>query len=258
MNNFYFISVNYSTSNLIEKWAKSIYKFDQGANLIVIDNFSSNSEVENVKLLKEKLGFEVIYSENVGYGAALNKGISMVLSLNRNAILFCSNLDIEYLNIPTNLPQGKFVYVPKVREAKINDRNPFLTIFQKKLLPIYGFAAKRKSTSLYYLAVVLNKIAGYRTSPIWAIHGSLFCFNASIVSSIENLPFNDKSFLYAEEYEFASFVEHEHGKFISSSIEIFHQRNASTFVFLQFGTKNYVEKYWSRSFSNYISRYKLT
>ena len=258
MNNFYFIAVNYATSNLIETWAKSIYKFIQGANLIVIDNFSSNIEVENVKLLKEKLRLEVIYSENVGYGSALNKGISMVLSLNENAILFCSNLDIVYLSLPTKLPQGKFVYVPKVREDKGIDRNPFLTIFQKKLIPLYGFAAERKSMSLYILALVLNKIAGYRISPIWAIHGSLFCFNASIVSNIENLPFNDKSFLYAEEYEFASFVENEHGKFIYSSIEIFHKRNASTFSFLQFGTKHYIKKYWSRSFLNYISRQKLT
>ncbi len=249
---YYFITVNYKSSNLIEKWASSIFKFVPKAELIIIDNFSSLEEREMVSMISKKINFELIESENEGYSSGLNKGLEKVLSLNEESVIFCCNLDIEFKNIPNCFPTGKKIHIPKIIENGRKNRNPFLTRFQKYFIPLYKIAAKKRSIYLYFIAIVINKIAGIFSSKIWAIHGSLFCFNSSLIDNINNLPFNSDSFLYGEEYEFASFVEKSGGEYIKSEIIVFHDSHSSTSELIN-NNSNFM-KYWAPSFLNFTEK----
>jgi hypothetical protein len=250
--NYFFISVNYKTSGLIQQWADSIYKFIPDAKLIIVDNFSTIEERRKVVALSKEISFHIIETENEGYSSGLNKGLTTIFPGLKNSIIFCCNLDIEFLNIPKNFETGHYVYIPEIIESNRKNRNPFLTRFQKKLIPIYKFAANKKSVNLYLIAIILNKIAGLFKSKIWAIHGSLFCFNSLLLEKSITLPFNSESFLYAEEYEFASYIEKNNGKFVTSELIAFHHSHTATSEIIS-NTKGFM-KYWSPSFLNFINK----
>ena len=110
MKKKYFISVNYNTSNLIEKWVNNIRKKTTGeCNIIIIDNFFSQSERNKVKIIADSLSIILIISDNIGYGAALNLGIKKSLQIEKeNEFIFLiGNLDIEYKNLSENFIDGK-------------------------------------------------------------------------------------------------------------------------------------------------------
>jgi len=254
MNNI-FISVNFKSSHLIDNWVKSINNCSIDSDVIIVDNFSTIEEREILRLSSKKYSFKLIELDNVGYSKAMNQALLFCKKTFKKGIIFCGNLDITFLNIPDRFIHGSYVYVPKVTEAKRNNRNPFLTVLQKKINPIYKIAAKKKSVYIYFLAVILNKIAGYCPSKIWAIHGSLFCFNISLINDLDNLPFNDNSFLYSEEWEFASFIESNNFSFAKSDIHIKHFSNATTSILIK-DQKDFI-KIWAPSFINYVNRWDV-
>ena len=247
---YLFLAVNYNSNFLIINWIKSIRKLTENPEIIIVDNFSTNDEIEIIKSLSLELDFILILSDNVGYGGGLNKGLIFIKEKYKSGIVFCGNLDIEYLNIPKELPKGNFVHIPHIIEPKRNNRNPFLTRFQKNLIPIYGFAAKKKSQILYIISISLNKIFSIVKSKIWAVHGSLFCFDYSLLKDFNDLPFNNDSFMYGEEYEFARFIEIKGFKLIPSKIKAFHHSHATTKKIKQ----KFIH-YWAPSFLNFIDRH---
>ena len=252
---YIFISVNFNSSYLIEPWIKSIKKNVSNFKIIIVDNFSTIEERTKVRDLSIMHSYELIELDNVGYSMAMNKALLFYKSRYEGGIIFCGNLDIIFLTIPKNFKQGSYVYIPNVNEKNRNNRNPFLTVLQKNIIPIYKFAAYKKSISIYILAVILNKIVGFIPSKIWAIHGSLFCFNSCLINDDNKLPFNSNSFLYAEEWEFASFVENNNFEFIKSDIQINHLSNATTSLLIK-NQRDFINL-WAPSFINYIKKWKL-
>jgi len=253
MNKYIFISVNYGTSGIIKDWIDSINKCYTGnKEFIIVDNYKSEEERKTIEKLSVKLRFHLIKSDNIGYGAGLNKGLYYAeneLNL-KNAIIFAGNLDLEYKNIPQNL-NGKYVYVPRVLEGTRN-RNPFLTKLQHKITSIYKFAAKYKISYIYYMVIIINKLVGFIPSKIWAVHGSLFCFNLSILDKNEML-FNENSFLYGEELEFASFMHSKGILFKDSEIIVEHSSHVCTKE-VNDSTQKFLDL-WSPSFLNWDKRW---
>lgn len=250
----YFIAVNYNTSYLIEGWATSIRANSAKSKLILIDNHFSDKERASAVSICSALSIDLLTSENVGYGPALNIGMLKILN-NHNSeagFIFASNLDIEYQSIQTSLPDGNFIYVPKVKEAGRRNRNPFLTKVQRQFLWTYKFAARYNSVTLYFLAVGIIKLLGFIPSKIWAIHGSLFCFNLKNIS-LECLPFDRRSFLYGEELEFASFMEAQDAEFIDSDITIRHISHVATKVITK-KQKDFISL-WAPSFINWYKKW---
>jgi hypothetical protein len=252
---YIFIGVNYNSSCLIEPWVESIKSKASNYQIIIVDNFSNNNERNKVKSLSEKLSFKLIESENTGYSKAMNQALILYKNRIKNAVIFCGNLDVTFSNIPKNLKDGNFVYIPIVKELKRKNRNPFLTNLQKKVIPIYSLSAKRKSVALYYLAIIVNKFIGFIPSKIWAIHGSLFCFNSSLINDTDDLPFNNDSFLYGEEIEFASYIESKNFILVKSKITINHLANATTSLIIK-NQRQFINL-WAPSFINYIKRWNL-
>lgn len=249
-----FITVNYGTSFLLSNWLNNIREYEPDAVIVVVDNFKNNEERAFVEELGEKSGFHLIKSENVGYGKALNMAINYCLSNFdcSNCIFYAGNMDIKYSKLPKDLEHGKFVYVPIANEGKRN-RNPFLTKLQSRVLGLHKLTIKTQSPYILLLVTLIIKFLGVFPSRIWAVHGSLFCFNGLCLSDNEDV-FNANSFLYSEELEFASYMEKNKCEFVNSSIQYEHDAHAATSELIN--SKRSFLKVWKPSFENWIKRWK--
>ena len=250
-----FISVNYGTSNIIKQWITSIENFNNNQQIIIVDNFHSDIERLKVKQLSSELKFTLIESTNVGYGRALKVAFEYIkkkYSKLNDCVIFAGNLDIQFMCTEAKYLDGNIVYVPIALEGKRN-RNPFLTHLQKKLLKLHLISIQSESLPLFIIVIFLIKLAGYVPSKIWALHGSLFVFNASILN--HGVIFNEKSFLYSEELEFASFIENlSNSKIRNSKIEYKHFAHVATCALVS--TRKIFYKLWKPSFTNWLNRWE--
>ncbi len=248
-----FVAVNYGTSSLIEHWIESIHNCYNGEIfVIIVDNYKDNNERQKTIALSEKIHFTLIESENKGYGAGLNQGISYAARhIKGKVIMFCGNMDLIYTKIP-RLKSGDIIHIPKVLEGK-RDRNPFLTNLQRKFTPMYHIAGRTKSPILYYIVISINKLLGVFPSKIWAVHGSLFCFDLLLIDQDLEV-FNNKSFLYGEELEFASYMESRNAIFLKSEITVKHASHVCT-QDINNSIKLFLDV-WYPSFKNWANRWK--
>lgn len=253
---YVFITINYGTSKLIKPWAESIRKNCSNCILILVDNYYSDEERQNVTSLANDHNIELIYSDNHGYGKSLNTALkyfkkNLSKSKENDIIFFIGNIDINFLNIPKYLPKEKNVYEPTIKEKRRN-RNPFLTKLQSRYRFLYKLASRTESLLIYYIAVTFNKFLGIFPSKTWAIHGSLFCFHYLAIQKNIKI-FNENSFLYAEELEFASYMEQNDVNFIKSDILVEHFPHAATIEIVR-DRKNFI-KIWKKSYDNWLERW---
>lgn len=246
-----FIAVNYNTSRLIEVWHNSIKKICDDNFLYVVDNFHSELERGRVVAICRRLGIHVLESENVGYGSALNKCLSIVKSEHKDCIIVAGNLDVTFLKFPSDLPVGNYVYVCKAMEGS-KDRNPFLTTLQSKFLFLHKFSMASDNIFILTAVIFLIRMVGMFPSKLWAVHGSVFCFNSSLLSDM-NI-FNENTFLYSEELEFASYVEHiSKSEFIFTGITYKHSAHAATSSIIK--KKRDFLAIWKPGFANWQKRW---
>ena len=254
---YIFISVNFGTSDLISDWSGAIRRLCTNPKLILVDNFHSELERSLVRDKVREQGIKLVELDNVGYGAALNEGLKRAREdildvIMEPAIFFASNLDVKFTSLPDCLPNGSLVFVPKITEGR-RSRNPFLTKLQRQCLALYSLSALAGSLKIYYCAVILNKVLGIFPSGIWAIHGSLFCFHSSLHDP-SNPIFNEKSFLYCEELEFASYMDSAGASYVSSDIKASHTSHVSTEYYTSKMERFF--ELWQKSYRNWRVRWK--
>lgn len=252
-----FISVNYDSSSLISDWYESIKILDTDAQFILVDNYSNDLERELVEQICLDLGIKLLLSENVGYGGGLNLAYKYLLDYYEdleNMVIFSGNLDVKFKRLPLMSKKGNYVFVPKVYERGRN-RNPFLTKFQSHFLILHKFSVISKSLIVFRFVIILLKLASFFPSRIWAVHGSLFCFNGNVLmAGNEGLIFNCNSFLYSEELEFASFIEQVSGStLIEADIVCEHEAHATTSKLIN--NSNDFFEVWSPSFYEWLVRW---
>lgn len=250
---YYFIGVNYGTSNLIESWWRHISKHTKDAKFIIVDNFKSQNERKKVEKICNNYKITLIKLDNIGYGKALNIAIKYCVNQQNKvpAIIFAGNLDIEFSHIPKKLEHGNYVYIPKVMEGYKN-RNPFLTKLQKKVVGLYRVQLPFSSPIALNIMISLTKFLGFFPSPTWATHGALFCFNMQVIDSSLNV-FNEESFLYCEELEFASYMEKQGAIFLDSNIACNHIGGVATSSIIS--SKKDFLKIWKPSMKNWINKW---
>jgi hypothetical protein len=248
-----FIGINYGTPELIKKWADSIKKIEPYSKIIVVDNFHSIESRNVARKISKILNIELYELENHGYSYALNYAIRNLRNEAEEFIVVCGNIDITFKSIPKVPPAEMVAYIPEVRESKKRNRNPFLTRFQRFAIPIYKMAAFKKSSILYGAAITINKIMSIVPSKIWAIHGSLFCFDISILEPGEEI-FNSKSFLYGEELEFASYLSEKFIPLRPLELIAFHESHVATGKILK-THKDFI-RHWAPSFINWNERWR--
>lgn len=249
----YFIAVNYGTSDLIESWVSSIRKASQNFSIVLVDNFKNQGERDVVRVLREKLGFNLIELENVGYGQALNKAIDFCLAdaQAHDFIVFAGNLDIAYESLPDDLPEGRFVYVAQAMEGERN-RNPFLTKMQRRVVGFHRLSLLTNSLFVWMAVILVTKIVGKIPSKIWTVHGSLFIFSSKCIDKNREM-FNAQSFLYSEELEFGSYMESKGAKFIDVDIVYRHAAHAATGSVV--ASRREFMSLWVPSFRNWVKRW---
>jgi GT2 family glycosyltransferase len=246
-----FIAVNYGTSHLIAPWSQSIKRCIESPVLVVIDNYRSDEERNKVQDLCISNGVDFIASNNVGYGRALNHAISSVLSQYKGFDIdfFVGNIDVEYTKIGS-LPDGDFVFMATALEGRRN-RNPFLTEAQMRFLPLHWLTLQTMSPFVLIVVTTILKVIGYFPSRPWAVHGSVFCFSSRILK--RGCLFNEDSFLYSEELEFASYARSVGAQIVKVDIEYIHIAHASTSNIIK-NRKDFL-RHWRQSFINWRSRW---
>jgi hypothetical protein len=249
---YFFIAVNYGTSNLISKWSENIYNLKKDAILVIVDNYKNKAERQRVSTLCDKYSIHFIENQNTGYGSAINIAIKYCESKYSNdKIYFAGNLDLIFKQIPENVNNFNVAYIPDVIENGNRNRNPFLTKLQAKFYRNFKFASYFNSNSIYIMLVIINKLLKFIPSPVWTVHGSLFVFGSSVLSNKD--VFNNNSFLYMEELEFGAFLESESILLIDSDVVVEHLSHVSTSDIVS-SRKNYMAV-WSNSFNHWYKRW---
>jgi len=199
-----------------------------------------------------KYEFILLESENIGYGSALNLAIEYCQSeFHYISYIFGGNLDITYHRLPNRLPDSKCVLIPTVLEKKRN-RNPFLSKLQYKSVLLHKKNIVNVNSIIFKLITVFTRFLGIFPSPIWAVHGSLFCFHIGSLKAAEKI-FNENSFLYCEEMEFASFMHEKGIEFIESEVVCVHESHAAT-AEVVFETNSF-QQFWKVSYKNWMERW---
>jgi len=251
---YVFIAVNYGTEDYVENWVASIRRCIEPAKIIIVDNYKSDASRTWMKELAKEMNFTLIESANIGYGGALNKGVNFALansSREENEVFFLSNLDVEFDKIPP-LVDKRSSYLPSVLQNG-RERNPFMTVFQRKVIFQYDLAAKLNSVLLLKVAVAITKVLGLIPSQVYAMHGSCFCISKKAISAFDTSIFNDESFLYCEELEFAEYIKKNGVKIEKSEIACKHIGGVATGPF--FNTKSAVFPIWRKSWLHWRSRW---
>ena len=248
-----FAAVNYGTPELIVPWVQSIKRLDQNAHIYLLDNFSTAYCRSKVKGFCKEMGVELLVSENVGYGRALNILISHIRKKyskgeKANRVIYIGNLDIEYKELPKHIPMGNVAYILKATENR-RDRNPFLTRLQKRFLFLHAASLKTRSLFIFQSIILIIKIISLFPSKPWTTHGSVFCFNFDALND-EDI-FNEKTFLYSEELEYGSWLDRSpKTPLISISGHYEHQANVSTSMLIS--SKRDFFNLWRPSFENWL------
>ena len=254
----YLIAVNYDTSELVDNWFNSEYEHIPHLVTVIIDNFST--DVERLKVLEKCkiLGIYLVESENIGYGAALNKGLAFIASnfeIKDSDIIMMGNIDIEFNRFCQIKLKEPTIFMPTIIEKSKNDkrnRNPFLTNLQSKMILFYKRDARNFIWMRFVFIVLIVKMLGFFKSKPYAVHGSMFCFNGSLAKKNTQL-FNEKSFLYCEEIDFAKFIENYHIPIILWNSEILHIPHASTFT--HYSKASSRTALWQQSFTEYLKKW---
>lgn len=102
------VVVNYGTHRLLTRNLQQVARRLPGTDVVVVDNFCSQSERESVQLLARSNGWEFVpLPENRGFGAgvnagvshALNRGAATVLLLNPDLVVEADAVDIMMLRL---------------------------------------------------------------------------------------------------------------------------------------------------------------
>jgi glycosyltransferase involved in cell wall biosynthesis len=251
---YIFVGVNYGTSDLIQKWHASIVSQTAMYEIYLVDNYSTTEERSAVIKICEELNIELITLHNVGYGRALNESFEILKDRYHVGESFCvlaGNIDIRFIALPKKLPVGNYIFVPSAMEGRRN-RNPFLTVGQKRFLFLHKLTLRTNSTFVMLGVVSVLKLVGFFPSRTWAVHGSLFCFNISVLR--HGVIFNENTFLYSEELEFGSYVELiSRSKYLDSDIKYEHIPHAATSKIIS--SKTDFINIWKPGFNNWLERW---
>jgi hypothetical protein len=95
------IGVNYNAYNFAKVFSEGWSNFKEVKHIIIIDNFSCQSESARIRSLSKYNKVQVICLSNEGYGRALNEGLRHAANfefINNSLVLF-GNVDINPISV---------------------------------------------------------------------------------------------------------------------------------------------------------------
>ena len=228
------VGVNFASQNILQKYLKKWAALSSVTHIIIVDCYSSKQELERVKEVCSSMDrCSLIPMDNVGYGSALNVGLDKVISLadefklNNNELVLFGNIDVFPSSIKTGYLDLNTVPLINILENG-RQRNPFLTMFQSRLLWITKLASKYNSSLLLRVWRAIYRVTKLLPSKnSYAVHGALFGLQISQIRLCGPI-FDSRVFLYCEELFFARAIQKAGLKFAKSDIYVEHIGSVST------------------------------
>ncbi len=233
-----------NTKDLIPFFESLRTKILHPYKIIVVESFY-NDDVHNELLnLKISHKFDLVKTENKGYGNGNNIGIRYALENYDFDYLILSNSDLIIKNF-FNLDDHFITYPnsilgPIITTKKGKNQNPFIPFRFKFLINAYQLSFYNSNKLLYTITIIINKLfrlffltkmflTNKKVLNTYSIHGSFIVFPKSFLQ-LQFEIFNSKIFLYFEELHLAELARLKNYKiFVSQSANIVHFEDGSTF-----------------------------
>ena len=237
-----FIAVNYNGSGVTAKYVESVRQFGDFAEIIIVDNASSESDLKRLHSISEEFpNMRLVCSEvNLGYFGGLNIGI--VACDGAEDFVVVGNNDLEFdENFVKNLmhkvyPDDVFVVAPNVITRDGYNQNPHcrnrVSGFRKLLYKVY-FSSYFAAKFLSFASRLLVKIRGGRDNSDdqqrGYIHmgiGACYVLLPRFFEKVGKL--DDSVFLYGEEAMLAGQVMSAGGRIYYDPDLIVHHMESAT------------------------------
>jgi len=226
--NLIVIGVNYHSYVYAREFVRSWSALPQVSHILIADSFSSSQERDRIRGLSVHEKTIIVELDNHGYGSALNAALRIAskIDLVEDSLVLLGNVDVMPISIELDpIQEGQIPQIDVLEGGR--NRNPFLTVFQKKMLFMYKLAAKRKSPFLLAMAVYLNRFLSLFPGETWAVHGSFIALPGTLINKFDST-FSPDVFLYCEELFFAEKVETLGYRFQQYRIAVEHIGSVST------------------------------
>jgi GT2 family glycosyltransferase len=266
---FYFVAVNYNSSNHTIKYLDSITRLkkqDYNIEVIIVDNASSNEDLQiietsilgrpNTRLLKN--------NENIGYFRALNIGLSAIQE--KNTLIIVGNNDIEFhedflLNLNTIVYENDiFVIAPNIITRDGFHQNPHcaerLSIFRKTGYRLY-FSNYYLGQLLFWITQKIKKPRSAQREEDWnyqrVIHmgfGACYILTENYFKYFNAL--DDRVFLWGEEALLAGQVTSVGGKILYDPTIIVQHKESGSVATIPSKQTYRITKQSHRTYSRYL------
>jgi GT2 family glycosyltransferase len=212
--------------------------------IIVVESFYNDDVHNKLVDLKISYNFDLVMTENKGYGSGNNIGIRYALENYQFDYLILSNSDLiikNFFNLDEhfiNYPNS--ILGPVITTKKGKNQNPFIPFRLKFLINAYNLSFYNSDKLLFTFTIILNKLLRIffltkmfltkkKVLNTYSIHGSFIVFPKSFLQ-LQSEIFNSKVFLYFEELHLAELARLKNYKiFVSKRMNILHFEDGSTF-----------------------------
>lgn len=235
---FIFVILVYKNTDDILECLKSIKNKVKNAHIIIVNSFYNDDTHDIVKDIALRYNCDFINVENKGYSYGNNRGIEFACNNYIFKYIVVSNPDIIIKTFPKDIDLLKGdIIAPNIIAKNGKKQNPILAyncILADKVLYM-GFKLQIKA--LIYLGFAINKfireiflmINKNRSSAIvYGAHGAFVIFNNKAIKKLSSTPYDEKMFLFEEEFVIAWKAKKEKLKTIyDKSILIHHKEDGS-------------------------------
>lgn len=224
----WFVLVNFRSETELKISIQSIELLNTRRRIVVIDNSSSE------KYLGGQLGeVEYVCSGNIGYGRALNKGLRRIRAeVKETDVVFCMNADVVIENCGDSVVTAKErFFVPEIRNRRGGyTKGIFLKLPSRYICKAIAETGYQSNFWLFRAVAFVHKLILWLPARVYATHGCCFAFSGKVLALSTEDIFNENTFLYSEELEYAEFMYRLGVMAKGSNIKISHVGGVSTGV----------------------------
>lgn len=208
-----FIVLVYRNINVLKDFFSSLAL--NNVKVIIVNSYFDDISLAECKSVAQLYGADFIPIQNKGYGYGNNIGCEYALNKYKFDYLIISNSDIviDDISYLDNFKGTEAVIAPLISMLNGKSQNPNIVynsnlryqLYKKGILynnKIFLFLARAMNWITRQSAIILMRLFNLNKIKIFSPHGSFIILTSSALQKLFPL-FNNKMFLYNEEYYFA-------------------------------------------------------
>jgi len=222
------VIVNYNDYEKTIKLINNVKDYNCLDLIVIVDNKSTDSSVETIKLVCNDKIHLVINEENKGYASGLNKGAKYAHEILKNCNIIFSNSDIviekeeDFKTLSDDISEDLAVVGPIVVEGNKYNRGWKKASIAKEILVNIPLISRYIKKTLSYSDQHYN----YELSKVDVVSGCLFVVDGDILREIDY--FDEKTFLYYEELILGTKLETVDKYFvIDNRVKVIHEHSVT-------------------------------